>query len=239
MPSVPNHGPFISADWPILLTIVLDFKKKTIKWNGRSGSLERKLTALIPALRLSDELEMTVNLRNTKRRSSVRAGNRGCGIWVMSSSLPQLSGNRIVQNCIYGVAVFCRKDSEDGREGGGYLSGHGGVVGGDNFNEEGELLAWESDLDSEDERFSSRRPVSVALVEGNYIGHNGGEGAGARRGGARGDPRGLGRARFRGADTECKNKRKRLRSLTLHGRETFWSRNKTVLFSQVENISLF
>ncbi|KAJ8271689.1 hypothetical protein COCON_G00105480 [Conger conger] len=98
--------------------------------------------------------------------------NRGCGIWVMSSSLPQLSGNRIVHNCIYGVAVFCRKDSEDGGEGDGYLSGHGGVAG-DNFNEEGELLAWESDLDSEDERFSSRRPVSVALVEGNYVGHNG------------------------------------------------------------------
>ncbi|KAJ8385151.1 hypothetical protein AAFF_G00192020 [Aldrovandia affinis] len=76
--------------------------------------------------------------------------NRGCGVWVMSSSLPQLSGNRITHNRIYGVAVFCRKDSQGG-----------------------ELLAWESDLDSEDERFSSRRPVSVALVEGNRISHNG------------------------------------------------------------------
>ncbi|KAG5848070.1 hypothetical protein ANANG_G00094490 [Anguilla anguilla] len=64
--------------------------------------------------------------------------NGGCGVWVMSSSLPQLSAG-----------------------------GH------DNFNEEGELLAWESDLDSEDERHSAHRPVSVALLEGNYIAHNG------------------------------------------------------------------
>ncbi|KAI1883716.1 hypothetical protein AGOR_G00234410 [Albula goreensis] len=108
--------------------------------------------------------------------------NRGCGVWVMSSSLPQLSGNRITHNRIYGVAVFCRKDSQGSGRGDGYLSGQGGVVGGgaggggggnENFNEEGELMAWESDLDSEDERFSSRRPVSIALVEGNCISHNG------------------------------------------------------------------
>ncbi|KAG9342458.1 hypothetical protein JZ751_016460 [Albula glossodonta] len=105
--------------------------------------------------------------------------NRGCGVWVMSSSLPQLSGNRIVYNCIYGMAVFCRKDSEGTGDGDGYLPAHGGRGGGggggghDNFNEEGELLAWESDLDSEDERLSSRRPVGVALVEGNCMSHNG------------------------------------------------------------------
>ncbi|KAJ8410989.1 hypothetical protein AAFF_G00180240 [Aldrovandia affinis] len=102
--------------------------------------------------------------------------NRGCGVWVMSSSLPQLSGNRIIHNCIYGVAVFCHKDSEGAGDGDSYLSDHGGGGGGgghDNFNDEGELLAWESDLDSEDERFSSRRPVSVALVEGNCMSHNG------------------------------------------------------------------
>ncbi len=48
-------------------------------------------------------------------------------------------------------------------------------VGPENFNEEGELMAWESDIDSEDERFSSRRPITVALVENNCISHNGGE----------------------------------------------------------------
>ncbi|XP_064190544.1 F-box only protein 10 [Anguilla rostrata] len=105
--------------------------------------------------------------------------NGGCGVWVMSSSLPQLSGNRIAHNCVYGVAVFCCKDAADAGggagPGAGYLLGHGGGVAGghDNFNEEGELLAWESDLDSEDERHSAHRPVSVALLEGNYIAHNG------------------------------------------------------------------
>ncbi|XP_064200426.1 F-box only protein 10-like isoform X1 [Anguilla rostrata] len=106
--------------------------------------------------------------------------NRGCGVWVMSSSLPQLSRNSISHNRIYGVAVFCRKDSQGGGRGDGYPSGQGAGGGGgaggganENFNEEGELLAWESDLDSEDERFSSRRPVTVALVEGNSISNNG------------------------------------------------------------------
>lgn len=45
----------------------------------------------------------------------------------------------------------------------------------ENVHEEGELLAWESDLDSEDERLSSRRSIAVALVENNRISHNGGE----------------------------------------------------------------
>uniref|UniRef100_A0A8D3E4H4 F-box protein 10 n=1 Tax=Scophthalmus maximus TaxID=52904 RepID=A0A8D3E4H4_SCOMX len=86
--------------------------------------------------------------------------NKGCGVWVMSSSLPQLLGNYITHNCMYGLAVFCRKDPEnlDGQE---------------NLNEEGELFAWESDLDSEDERHSARRSISVALVEGNCMSHNG------------------------------------------------------------------
>uniref|UniRef100_A0A671MKK7 F-box only protein 10-like n=1 Tax=Sinocyclocheilus anshuiensis TaxID=1608454 RepID=A0A671MKK7_9TELE len=89
-------------------------------------------------------------------------GNRGCGVWVMSSSLPQLIGNHITHNRIYGLAVFCRKDTESARDRGGP----------ENFNEEGELMAWESDIDSEDERFSSRRPITVALVENNCISHN-------------------------------------------------------------------
>uniref|UniRef100_W5LFX8 F-box protein 10 n=1 Tax=Astyanax mexicanus TaxID=7994 RepID=W5LFX8_ASTMX len=92
-------------------------------------------------------------------------GNRGCGVWVMSSSLPQLIGNYITHNRMYGLAVFCRKDPESER---------GGERGGqENFHEEGEMLAWESDMDSEDERFSSRRPITVALVENNCMSRNG------------------------------------------------------------------
>uniref|UniRef100_A0A672IZU1 F-box protein 10 n=1 Tax=Salarias fasciatus TaxID=181472 RepID=A0A672IZU1_SALFA len=86
--------------------------------------------------------------------------NKGCGVWVMSSSLPQLLSNFIIHNGMYGLAVFCRKDPDrrDGQE---------------NFNEEGELFAWESDLESEDERHSARRCISVALVEGNCVSYNG------------------------------------------------------------------
>lgn len=94
----------------------------------------------------------------------------------MLSSLPQLIGNYITHNRMYGLAVFCRKDSAfsagSERGGGGGERERGGQ---DNFHEEGELLAWESDMDSEDERFSSRRPITVALVENNCINQNGGE----------------------------------------------------------------
>ncbi|XP_071385753.1 F-box only protein 10 isoform X1 [Centroberyx affinis] len=119
--------------------------------------------------------------------------NKGCGVWVMSSSLPQLLGNYITHNCMYGLAVFCRKDPEnkEGREGnrpgqegvgvgggngggGDRRGGEGGGRGGqENLNEEGELFAWESDLDSEDERHSARRSISVALVESNCMSYNG------------------------------------------------------------------
>ncbi|XP_022070493.1 F-box only protein 10 [Acanthochromis polyacanthus] len=116
--------------------------------------------------------------------------NKGCGVWVMSSSLPQLLGNYIIHNCMYGLAVFCRKDPENiearegnwpGQEGIGGDGGSGerrgvegeGREGQENFNEEGELFAWESDLDSEDERHSARRSISVALVESNCMSYNG------------------------------------------------------------------
>lgn len=109
----------------------------------------------------------------------------------MSSSLPQLLGNYITHNCMYGLAVFCRKDPENiearegnwpGQEGIGGDGGSGerrgvegeGREGQENLNEEGELFAWESDLDSEDERHSARRSISVALVESNCMSHNGG-----------------------------------------------------------------
>lgn len=110
-------------------------------------------------------------------------GNNGCGVWVMSSSLPQLLGNYISQNRMYGLALFCRKDPEPGAAREGHLErgtdrdgDRGGGVEGENLNEEGELSLWENDLDSEDERFSARRPISVALVEGNCMCHNGAEG---------------------------------------------------------------
>ncbi|KAJ6652910.1 hypothetical protein lerEdw1_010522 [Lerista edwardsae] len=95
-------------------------------------------------------------------------GNKGCGVWIMSSSLPHITNNQIGHNSIYGVAVFCRKD--DGND---YLANQGGN---ENFNDEGEAANWENDLESEDERFPSRRPISVALVESNNINHNGAAG---------------------------------------------------------------
>lgn len=109
----------------------------------------------------------------------------------MSSSLPQLLGNYITHNCMYGLAVFCRKDPENiesregnwpGQDGMGGEEGSRdrrgvegeGRDGPENLNEEGELFAWESDLDSEDERHSARRSISVALVESNCLNFNGG-----------------------------------------------------------------
>ncbi len=139
-------------------------------------------------------LDITAHLRSWHRyviSPRVSSGNKGCGVWVMSSSLPQLLGNYITHNCMYGLAVFCRKDPESiearegnwpGQEGIGGEGGSGerrgvegeGREGQENLNEEGELFAWESDLDSEDERHSARRSISVALVESNCMNYNGG-----------------------------------------------------------------
>ncbi|XP_061627266.1 F-box only protein 10 isoform X1 [Phyllopteryx taeniolatus] len=116
--------------------------------------------------------------------------NKGCGVWVMSSSLPQLLGNYITHNCMYGLAVFCRKDPDNIKAREGNWPGHDGIGGDDsgdrrgvveedgreeqeNLHEEGEMFAWESDLDSEDERHSARRSISVALVESNCMSFNG------------------------------------------------------------------
>nr|XP_020647003.1 F-box only protein 10 [Pogona vitticeps]XP_020647004.1 F-box only protein 10 [Pogona vitticeps] len=95
-------------------------------------------------------------------------GNKGCGVWVMSSSLPHITNNQIGHNSIYGIAVFCRKDDAND-----YLANQGGNG---NFNDEGEVANWENDLESEDELRTSRRPISVALVESNNINHNGAAG---------------------------------------------------------------
>ncbi|XP_077575525.1 F-box only protein 10 [Stigmatopora nigra] len=116
--------------------------------------------------------------------------NKGCGVWVMSSSLPQLLGNYITHNCMYGLAVFCRKDPENTEAREGNWPAHDGIGGDDsaarraiveedgrdeqeNLHEEGDIFGWESDLDSEDERHSARRSISVALVENNCMSFNG------------------------------------------------------------------
>eukprot|EP00062_Callorhinchus_milii_P013805 gi/632962300/ref/XP_007897230.1/ PREDICTED: F-box only protein 10 isoform X2 [Callorhinchus milii] len=95
-------------------------------------------------------------------------GNKGCGVWIMSSSLPHITNNQISRNNIYGVAVFCRKDDAND-----YLSNQGGN---ENFNDEGEIISWETDLDSEDDRYISLKPITVALIEFNNINHNGAAG---------------------------------------------------------------
>lgn len=95
------------------------------------------------------------------------AGNKGCGVWMTSSSLPHLINNQISHNNIYGVAVFCRKD-----DAGDYPASHGGS---ENFQEEREGAGGENDPNSEEEHLAARRRISVALVELNSINHNGGE----------------------------------------------------------------
>ncbi|XP_051851947.1 F-box only protein 10 [Antechinus flavipes] len=95
-------------------------------------------------------------------------GNKGCGMWIMSSSLPHITSNQIAHNSIYGVAVFCQKDDAND-----YLINQGSN---ENFNDEGEASNWENELDGEDDHFSSRRPISVALIESNSINHNGAAG---------------------------------------------------------------
>uniref|UniRef100_G3WUF1 F-box only protein 10 n=2 Tax=Sarcophilus harrisii TaxID=9305 RepID=G3WUF1_SARHA len=95
-------------------------------------------------------------------------GNKGCGMWIMSSSLPHITSNQIAHNSIYGVAVFCQKDDAND-----YLISQGSN---ENFNDEGEASNWENELDGEDDHFSSRRPISVALIESNSINHNGAAG---------------------------------------------------------------
>ncbi|XP_048448471.1 F-box only protein 10 isoform X3 [Rhincodon typus] len=95
-------------------------------------------------------------------------GNKGCGVWVMSSSLPHIANNQISRNNIYGVAVFCRKDDVND-----YLNNQGGD---ENFNDEGEIISWENDFDSDEERYTSHKPITVALIEFNNINHNGAAG---------------------------------------------------------------
>ncbi|KAM4638765.1 LOW QUALITY PROTEIN: F-box only protein 10 [Amazona ochrocephala] len=88
--------------------------------------------------------------------------NRGCGVWMMSSSLPHLISHQISHNSIYGVAVFCHKDD-------GYLpcQGHN-----ESFQEKKEGTGREKDPGSE-EYPAVRHPINVALVQLNSINYNG------------------------------------------------------------------
>ncbi|KAM6391991.1 LOW QUALITY PROTEIN: F-box only protein 10 [Rhynochetos jubatus] len=95
-------------------------------------------------------------------------GNKGCGVWVMSSSLPHLINNQISHNSIYGVAVFCHKDDTDD-----HPPGQGGS---ESFQEEREGASGENDPDSQEEYSAAQRTISVALVELNSINNNGAAG---------------------------------------------------------------
>lgn len=109
------------------------------------------LGAASPIRGVSDRLFFTV------------PANKGCGVWMMSSSLPHVSSNHVSYNGLYGVAVFSQKDGE-------FPGGHGAQ---ENFSEDGDAILWETELEKEDDPL--RRPVTVALVESNSINHNGGE----------------------------------------------------------------
>lgn len=89
--------------------------------------------------------------------------NKGCGVWMMSSSLPHVTSNHVSYNGLYGVAVFSQKDGE-------FPGGHGAQ---ENFSEDGDAILWEAELEKDDDPL--RRPITVALVESNSINHNGGE----------------------------------------------------------------
>ncbi|KAM5300030.1 F-box only protein 10 isoform 1-T1 [Ctenodactylus gundi] len=92
--------------------------------------------------------------------------NKGCGVWMMSSSLPHVTSNHVSYNGLYGVAVFSQKDGSSELPG-----GHGAQ---ENFSEDGDAILWETELEKEDDPL--RRPVTIALVESNSINHNGASG---------------------------------------------------------------
>lgn len=91
--------------------------------------------------------------------------NKGCGVWMMSSSLPHVTSNHVSYNGLYGVAVFSQKDGS-----GEFPGGHGAQ---ENFSEDGDAILWETELEKDDDPL--RRPITIALVESNSINHNGGE----------------------------------------------------------------
>ncbi|XP_048639310.1 F-box only protein 10 isoform X3 [Marmota marmota marmota] len=92
--------------------------------------------------------------------------NKGCGVWMMSSSLPHVTSNHVSYNGLYGVAVFSQKDGSSE-----FPGGHGAQ---ENFSEDGDAILWETELEKEDDPL--RRPLTIALVESNSINHNGASG---------------------------------------------------------------
>ncbi|KAM9082505.1 F-box only protein 10 isoform 2-T2 [Megaptera novaeangliae] len=92
--------------------------------------------------------------------------NKGCGVWMMSSSLPHVTSNHVSYNGLYGVAVFSQKDGSGESPG-----GHGAQ---ENFGEDGDATLWETELEKDDDLL--RRPITAALVESNTVNHNGASG---------------------------------------------------------------
>lgn len=94
-------------------------------------------------------------------------GNKGCGVWMTSSSLSHLINNQISHNSIYEVAVLCCKDD---------IGDHHPRQG-DNqsFQEEREGASGDNDPNSEEDYPATQHPISVVLVELNSINRNGGE----------------------------------------------------------------
>ncbi|XP_047623910.1 F-box only protein 10 isoform X2 [Phacochoerus africanus] len=92
--------------------------------------------------------------------------NKGCGVWMMSSSLPHVTSNHVSYNGLYGLAVFSQKDGS-----GEFPGGHGAQ---ENFSEDGDAILWEPEPEKDDDPL--RRPVTVALIESNSVNHNGASG---------------------------------------------------------------
>ncbi|XP_059956890.1 F-box only protein 10 isoform X2 [Mesoplodon densirostris] len=92
--------------------------------------------------------------------------NKGCGVWMMSSSLPHVTSNHISYNGLYGVAVFSQKDGSE--------ESPGGHVAQENFGEDWDATLWETELEKDDDLL--RRPITAALVESNNVNHNGASG---------------------------------------------------------------
>lgn len=98
------------------------------------------------------------------RQTFTVTANKGCGVWMMASSLPHVTSNHVSYNGLYGMAVFSQKEGS-----GEFPGGHGAQ---ESFSEDGDAVLWEAELENDD---PLRRPIATALVERNSVSHNGGE----------------------------------------------------------------
>ena len=98
------------------------------------------------------------------QRTFTVTANKGCGVWMMASSLPHVTSNHVSYNGLYGMAVFSQKEGS-----GEFPGGHGAQ---ESFSEDGDAVLWEAELENDD---PLRRPIATALVERNSVSHNGGE----------------------------------------------------------------